>query len=202
MRTKKPKEKHRYIFPDFLAKAMSRVDMRAQMEASMLSQFLLIIGLTIMVLFMIISNQTTGFYKFIVIFNLLCGWVLISSYLITTYDQYKSYANAMGFDPAAEKAAVKKKGNLLKRIKIAIRNKRAKKIKDKENKYLPEEVIKGLISSLEDVKEGKYEEVKNYKEEEIKDIPLEKEIKDIPASTEMEDTPINTEIKGGINKNG
>ena len=195
----KTKEKHRYVFPDILAKAMSKVDMRAQMQASMLSQFLLIIGLTIMVLFMIISNQTTGLYKFIVIFNLLCGWVLISSYLITTYQQYTHFSTQMGFDPAAEKAAVKKKGHIFKRIKIAIKNKHAKKMKDKE---LPEEAVKGLISSLEDVKEGKYETVKNYEEKEMKDIPLEKEMKDIPASTEMKDIPINTEVKGGINKDG
>jgi len=131
--TKKPKEKHRYVFPNILAKAMAKVDMRAQMESSMLSQFLLIIGLTLMVIFMIISHQTSGLYKFIVIFNLLCGWVLISSYLVTTYQQYTSYASAMGFDPAAEKAAVKKKGHIFKRIKLAIKNKHAKKKSKKSN---------------------------------------------------------------------
>ena len=83
----KTKEKHSYVFPNVLAKAMSKVDMRTQMESSMLSQFLLIIGLTIMVLYMIFTKQTTGFYKFLVIFNLLCGWLFISSCLITTYQQ-------------------------------------------------------------------------------------------------------------------
>jgi len=34
---------------------------------------------------------------------------------------------AMGFDPAAEKAAVKKKGNIFKRIIIAIKRKKKKK---------------------------------------------------------------------------
>ncbi len=130
-KNKKPKEKYSYAFPDVLAKAMSKVDFRAQVEASMLSQFLLIIGLTFMVLFMIFTKSTTGLYKFIVIFNLICGWVLISSYLVTTYQQYVSYMSAMGFDPTAEKAAVKKKGHIFKRIKIAIRNKRAKKMKAK-----------------------------------------------------------------------
>jgi len=75
---KKQKNQRKSIatfFPNILAKAMAKVDMRAQMESSMLSQFLLIIGLTLMVIFMIISHQTSGLYKFIVIFNLLCGWV-------------------------------------------------------------------------------------------------------------------------------
>lgn len=128
MKTKKPKEKHRYVFPNVLAKAMSNVNMRTQMEASMLSQFLLVIGLTIMVVYMIFSREMTGFYKFMVIFNLLCGWLLISSYLVTTYQQYVSYADAMGFDPEAEKAAVKKKGNIFKRIIRAIKRKRKKKL--------------------------------------------------------------------------
>ena len=124
---KKPKEKHRYVFPNFLAKAMSKVSMRAQMESSMLSQFLLLIGLSIMVIYIIFSRDVGGFYKFMVIFNLLCGFLLISSYLVTTYQQYVSYAGAIGYDPAAEKAAVRKRGNIFKRIIMAIKNKRKKK---------------------------------------------------------------------------
>jgi len=143
-RKKREKEKHRYCLPNFLAKAMSKVDMRTQMQASMLSQFLLLIGLTIMVLFMIFSRQTTGFYKFLIIFNLLCGWLLISSYLITTYDQYKNYANAMGFDPEAEKAEVRKKGNIFKRIVIAIKNKRKGKREKKLSGLVPEFVNDAL----------------------------------------------------------
>jgi len=163
-KTKKPKEKHRYVLPNFLAKAMSKVDMRAQMQASILSQFLLIIGLTFMVIFMIISTQTTGLYKFIVIFNLLCGFVLISSYLITTYEQYKSYSESMGFDPAAEKAAVKKKGHLFKRIKIAIKNKRAKKIMQKAKIEVPSEL------KIDD-------KVFSPRGKEIEDIPIETKVK-------------------------
>ena len=127
MKTKKPKEKHRYVFPNFLAKGMAKVSMRTQMEAGMMSQFLLLIGLTAMVLFIIFSKQTTGFYKFMVIFNLLCGWFLISSYLVTTYQQYVSYAEAIGYDPQAERAAVKKKGNIFKRIILAFKKKKKKK---------------------------------------------------------------------------
>lgn len=148
-KNKKTKEKFSYVFPNILAKAMAKVDMRTQMESSMLSQFLLIIGLSIMILYMIFTKQTTGFYKFLVIFNLLCGWLLISSYLITTYQQYTSYATAMGYDPAAEKAAVRKKGNIFKRIKIAIRNKKNKRkvqkrvqISSEEFEYKPEDIEK------------------------------------------------------------
>jgi len=148
---KKPKEKYRYCLPNFMAKAMAKVDMRAQIQASMLSQFLLLIGLSIMVLYMIFSRQVTGFYKFMVIFNLLCGWLLISSYLITTYNQYVSYSEAMGYDPEAEKAAVRKRGNIFKRIIMAIKNKRRKKVKENE-----EEIKAG---GHDEVKEGWFKEV-------------------------------------------
>ena len=129
---KKPKEKYSYAFPNFLAQAMAKVDMRTQMESSMLSQFMLIIGLTIMVIYMIFSGQVGGFYKVLVIINLLAGWLLISSYLITTYQQYTSYMEAMKFDPDAEKAAMKRRGNIFKRIKMAIKNKREKKLRKKK----------------------------------------------------------------------
>ena len=124
MKTKRPKEKYRYCFPNFLAKAMANVDMKTQMQSSMLSQFLLLIGLTVMVCFMVFSKQMTGFYKFMVIFNLLAGWLLITSYLITTYQQYVSYAGAIGYNPQAEKAAIKRKGNIFKRIILAIKKKK------------------------------------------------------------------------------
>ena len=158
MKTKKPKEKHRYVFPNFLAKGMAKVSMRTQMEAGMMSQFLLLIGLTAMVLFIIFSKQTTGFYKFMVIFNLLCGWFLISSYLVTTYQQYVSYAEAIGYDPQAERAAVKKKGNIFKRIIMAF-----KKKKKKEQTGLVPGIVDDALKNM-----GKMEQVpKGENEKEI-----------------------------------
>jgi hypothetical protein len=117
----KEKEKYKYCFPNIMAKTMSKIDFRAQMEAGMLSQFLLIIGLTIMMLYMIFTKQTSGFYKFMVIFNLACGWVLISSYLVTTYQQYTSYMEALGIDPEEEKKRIRQRGNIFKRIKLAFK---------------------------------------------------------------------------------
>ena len=148
MKTKKPKEKHRYVFPNFLAKGMAKVSMRTQMEAGMMSQFLLLIGLTAMVLFIIFSKETTGFYKFMVIFNLLCGWFLISSYLVTTYQQYVSYAEAIGYDPQAEKAAVKKKGNIFKRIIMAF-----KKKKKKEQTGLVPGIVEDALTNMEKIED-------------------------------------------------
>lgn len=162
---KKPKEKYRYAFPNFLAQAMSKVDMRTQMESSMLSQFLLIIGLTIMVVYMLFSGQVSGFYKIMVIFNLLAGWLLISSYLITTYQQYTSYMGAKGYDPDAEKAEVRKKGNIFKRIKIAIQNKRRKKLEAKNLKDAVKDqsknptLVSDALKNMEDLEKIPEEEI-------------------------------------------
>jgi len=130
--SKKEKVKYSYVFPDIMARALSKIDFRAQMEAGMMSQFLLIIGLTIMMVYLLFSQQTTGLYKFMVLFNLACGWVLISSYLVTTYQQYTSYMGAMNFDPEEEKRLVKQRGNIFKRIGLAIKGK---------NKVNKEEVV-------------------------------------------------------------
>jgi len=97
------KEKYSYVFPQKMAKLMASVSMRTQMEAGMMSQLFLIMGLSLMILYVILFGGTSLWYKFLVIFNMLCGWVLIGSYLITTYQQYSSYMGAMGIDPDEEK---------------------------------------------------------------------------------------------------
>jgi len=169
----KKKEKYSYVFPNFMAKAMSKIDMRAQMEASMMSQFLLLIGLSIMVIYMAVYNQGSIFYKILIIFNMLCGWVLISSYLITTYSQYTSYMGAMNIDPEEEKRKVKERGNIFKRIKLAIQNK--KKRKDNEKPSLVPQLVKDAKINHEIVNKGMEKEMEKLekaadklREEELK----------------------------------
>lgn len=126
--TKKQKEKYKFVFPNFLAKAMAKVDMRTQMESSMLSQGLLLIGLTIMAVLMIwTSSARSTFSTIMIVFNLCAAWLLMSSYLVTTYQQYTNYMEAAGYDPQAEKVKVKASGNIFKRISNAIKAKKVKK---------------------------------------------------------------------------
>ena len=125
METKKPK--HKYIFPKKMANFMAKVDMRTQMEAGMMSQFLLLIGLSTMMLFMVFFQSGSWWYKGLIIFNMAAAWILIGSYLVTTYQQYISFMEAMEIDPEEERRKVKKKGSLLKRIIIAMRNRRIRK---------------------------------------------------------------------------
>ncbi len=123
----KEKPKHKYVFPKKMANFMANVDMRTQMEAGMMSQFLLLIGLSIMMLFMIFFQEGSWWYKGLIIFNMAAAWILIGSYLVTTYQQYISYMEAMKIDPEEEKRKVRKKGNIIKRIIIAMRNRRIRK---------------------------------------------------------------------------
>ncbi len=125
MKDKKPK--HNYVFPEKMANFMAKVDFRTQMEAGMMSQFLLLIGLTVLMFFMILFQPGTWWYKGMVIFNMAAGWLLIGSYLVTTYQQYVAYMEAMEIDPDEERKKVKKKGNIVKRIIMAMKNRRIKK---------------------------------------------------------------------------
>jgi len=116
----KPKEKYRYIFPSKIAAKMKKIDMRTQLEASMLSLSLIMVGMVLMSLQIIIYGEQTWLFKGLLIFNLLCGFVLLSSNLVTSYQQYVFHLEQMGIDPDAEKAAIRAQGNLFKRIRKAI----------------------------------------------------------------------------------
>ena len=126
--SKSEKTKNRYIFPNWLAKTMNNVSFRTQNEASLLSQFLLIIGMILMVIYIVIYGGQSIGYKILLVVNMLCGIVFMGSYIVTTYQQYKSYMDTMGIDSDYEKQKVKSKGNIFKRIRTAlIERKRAKK---------------------------------------------------------------------------
>lgn len=93
----KKEVKNTYIFPDFLAKAMSKIDMRTQFEASMLSMTLMLIGMIITIIYFVIYFDFQTWYKIVLIFNGLAGFLFMSSYLTTTYQQYVSYMEITNF---------------------------------------------------------------------------------------------------------
>ena len=108
----KKKEKHKYIFPNFLAKAMSKVDIRTQYEASMLSMSLMSVGLIVTITYLVLYFNLQVWYKVILVINGLAGIVFMTSYLTTTYQQYKTYMIALTFQKeqkGGEQDAVKKK---------------------------------------------------------------------------------------------
>lgn len=131
----KPKEKHRYIFPSKVAKAMKKVDTRTQLEASLLSTALITTSMFLYVLFLAFFGQDQGWMRWMWVFNLSCGVVLLSSSMITTFQQWVGHLEMMGLDPDKEKAEIKKSGNIFKRIKMA---RAASKFKKKQAKLSEE----------------------------------------------------------------
>jgi hypothetical protein len=89
--------KNKYIFPDFLAKWMSKVDQRTQFEASMMSMSLMAIGLIITITYLIIYMDFAVWYKVLLVINGVAGIVFFWSYLVTTFQQYLTYMEAVDF---------------------------------------------------------------------------------------------------------
>ena len=95
---KKKKSKNNYCFPSPLAKMMEKVDIRTQYEASLLSMSFILVGLFLSTIYMIFFvTGLEGWYKVTLIINLIAGFIFLSSFLITTFQQYKSYMRAKEF---------------------------------------------------------------------------------------------------------
>lgn len=89
--------KHNYVFPNILANAMSKVNQRTQYEASMMSMALMTIGLILSIVYISIYLEIVLWYKIVLLFNLVCGLLFMSSYLVTSFQQYQSYMEAYDF---------------------------------------------------------------------------------------------------------
>jgi len=140
----KTKEKHRYLFPGKIAKKMKTIDTRTQLEATMLSTFLIIIGMFLFIIHQAFYGISGWLFRGMLIFNLLCGVVLLSSSLVTTYQQYVNHLEIMGIDPDEEKKKIKAQGNIFKRIWKICRKKRGKKECNStvKHNYSPEDLVK------------------------------------------------------------
>jgi len=170
------KEKLSFVFPNIMAKFMKKVDMRTQMESSLLSMSMILVGMILMTIYLIIYGNMGGFYKGLIIFNLICAFVFISSFLVTTYQQYLSFMEMSGIDPDKERENVLKRGNLFQRIKLAIKERKAKN-KAKQPLQLVDEAIK----RMEDIKQ---EKLNDYQKLKSKADELQEE--DLISNTEEE----------------
>jgi hypothetical protein len=90
MNSKVGKDTYNYCIPSPMAKFMSLIDDRTQMEASMMSMLLLLIGMIIFLAYVAIYSGWNLWSKIMTIFNGLCGILLIFSGLVTTFQQYQS----------------------------------------------------------------------------------------------------------------
>ena len=97
------KVKHKYIFPNFLANFMSKVDMRTQYEASMMSMTLMMCGMFITAFYLGFYTDFPLWYKITIVLNLLAAFVFMSSFVVTTYQQYQSYMDVVEYQKDKKK---------------------------------------------------------------------------------------------------
>lgn len=90
-------KKHNYIFGDFLGNAMSKVTMQVQIEASMMSMSLMMVGMVLTISYFVMYGNFPTWFKIMLIINGLCGIIFMLSYLVTSFQQYRSYMEAQEF---------------------------------------------------------------------------------------------------------
>lgn len=91
------KKKPSYIFPNILGEIMSKVDIRVQLEASMMSMTLMMIGLIISGFYVSFYIDFPLWYRITLIINILAGIVFMSSFIITTFQQYQNVLEVRDF---------------------------------------------------------------------------------------------------------
>jgi hypothetical protein len=89
--------KFKYIFPNFMADFMSKLSLRVQYEATMMSMSLISVGLVISVFYVVLYTDFETWYKVVIIVNGIAGIGFLSSFLVTTYQQYLSYMEVADF---------------------------------------------------------------------------------------------------------
>jgi uncharacterized membrane protein YagU involved in acid resistance len=94
--------KNSYIFPNILAEVMSKVDMRTQLEASMMSMALMMVGLILSIIYAFIYIDLALWYKIVLVINAIAGLIFMSSFLVTTYQQYLNYMEAYEFQQSVK----------------------------------------------------------------------------------------------------
>lgn len=86
-----------FIFPDKLSEKMKKVDLGIQYESSVVSVAFLIIGIVAFNIYLFFFTQTSWGIKIFMVFNSLCGLVLMSSMLVTYYQQLVAYRESTKF---------------------------------------------------------------------------------------------------------
>lgn len=87
-------KKPSYIFGDVLGNALSKVDLRTQFEASMLSVTMMMVGLVLTIIYIVFYIDFQVWFKIVFVVNGLFGILFMLSNLVTTFQSYRSYMEA------------------------------------------------------------------------------------------------------------
>jgi hypothetical protein len=96
------KNKHNYVFPNFMAEAMTKLSSQVQMEATMMSMLVILIGLLFGAGYTLFFTSASLLVKIMVGVNAIAGFTMLTSYLVTAFIQYKTYMVAVHGDAAFE----------------------------------------------------------------------------------------------------
>lgn len=88
--------KGNYIFPSILSEAMKKVSQRTQYEAELMSLACILVGILVMSFLAIFFTDLSFWMKFMTGFNALAAFILLSSRLVTSFQQYQNYLLMIG----------------------------------------------------------------------------------------------------------
>jgi len=88
--------KGNYIFPNILAKMMKGISQRTQYEASMMSVVCILIGLIIITIYTSFFSPLSIAIKVMSLINGIAAFIFLSSFLVTSFQQYQNYLMIMG----------------------------------------------------------------------------------------------------------
>ena len=91
IKNRKKKDSDDFIFPSAVANTMRTIDISIQYESSLLALFALMFGMLLFVIYVIFLAPYNIITKVFIVFNSICGMVLMGSMLITNYQQYMSH---------------------------------------------------------------------------------------------------------------
>jgi hypothetical protein len=80
-----------FMFSPEVARTMRVIDIGIQYESTIVALSFLMTGMLLFTIYIIFFAPYTLIMKFFVVFNSLCGFVLMGSMLVTAYQQFVSY---------------------------------------------------------------------------------------------------------------
>ena len=90
------KSKGNYIFPNFLAQGMSKVSQRTQFESELMSLVMILLGIIATAVYILFYTNMSLFLKIMTGFNALAAFILLTSRMITSYQQYRNFMEISG----------------------------------------------------------------------------------------------------------
>jgi hypothetical protein len=90
-----PQEKYSYAFPDKIAKVMKKVDMRTQLESSLLSMSFIVVGMIAFNIYILFFMKFDWWFKGLTLFNSICGMFFLITSIIGQYQSYVTYMQTM-----------------------------------------------------------------------------------------------------------